>query len=307
MKMLKYLLQHAWEVLCRDGPVTVVQEAMKYLGLYYTPDKLVKWWLTRLAHVKVVAREVQGSTMMLDLSDRGIHRDLYLHGIREPQATRYLQGILQPGWTVVDIGANIGYYALQEARVVQVVIAIEPSPDNYRALVNNVRLNDYKNVLTYRLAVGDKEGVVGLALSHACNWNSIAEVGGDIDVMVTTLDRFVDGGRVDFVRMDVEGYEMKVLRGMEDILRKYRPRMFLEVHRDKLVDYGNSQREVMEYLAGFGYSIEKAFVMGRDGISGRRIDKLLADREMAKVITEQGIASHLFFSCGAITGMAIDE
>ena len=298
--MTKYLLQHAWEVLCRDGPITLIQEAIKYLGLYYTPDKLIKWWLTRLAGVKVAIRDVQGSTMILDLSDRGIHRDLYLHGIREPQATRYLQSILRPEWTVVDIGANIGYYALQEAQRVRTVIAIEPTPESYGILADNVKLNGYRNVHVYCLAVGDREGEVGFCLSRACNWNSVTEGQGDIKVPMMTLDKFLAGARVDFVRMDVEGYEMNILKGMEGILQKQKPRMFLEIHRDKLRGYGNTQREVMGYLASFGYGIEQSFIMGRKSSTGR-ISDLLANKRTAKEITEQAIASHIFFSCDVTT------
>lgn len=302
--MRKYLMQHAWETLRRDGPITLIQEVVKYLGLYYTPDKLIKWWLTRLANVKVAVCEVQGSSMILDLSDKGIHRDLYLHGIREPQATRYLQSILQPEWVVVDIGANIGYYALQEARAVRSVIALEPAPENYKGLAHNVELNGYRNVRAYRLAIGDETREIGFVLSRACNWNSVAESGGDITVPMFPLDIFLNGVRADFVRMDVEGYEMKILRGMEGILRNHRPRMFIEVHRDKLREYGSSQREVMEYLAQFGYQIEKSFIMGRESVTGR-LDTLLANADTAREITERGIASHIFFNCYVTTQRAM--
>jgi FkbM family methyltransferase len=293
--LLKYLIQHAWETLWRDGPITLTQEVIKYLGLYYTPDKLIKWWWAWLKGIREVICVVQGSSMMLNLSDKGIHRDLYLHGIREPQATRYLQSILRPEWAVVDIGANIGYYALQEAQRVRTVIAIEPTPESYEMLLLNIGLNGYKNVRPHCLAVGDHEGEVGFAISRACNWNSVAEGDGDIKVPMTTLDKLLGEEKVDFVRMDVEGYEMNILRGMEGILREQKPRMFLEVHRDKLKDYGSSQREVMEYLARLGYYIEESFIMGRKSSTGN-LNTLLAVERTRKEITEQSIASHLFFS-----------
>jgi len=299
--MMRYLFQHAWEVLRRDGPITLVQEALKYIGLYYTPDKLIKWWLTRLANVKVAVCEVQGSAMILDLSDKGINRDLYLHRIREPQATRYLQSILQPNWTVVDIGANIGYYALQEARVAKNVIAIEPTPSSHKALVANVALNRYPNIETWQMAVGDHNGQVGFEISRACNWNSVSPASrGDMQVQMIMLDELIDGRWVDYVRMDVEGYELCVLKGMEQTLRKKKPRMFIEVHRDKLRDYGNTQRGLMEYLAGFGYGIEKSFIMGKESVTGR-LEDLLADPDIAWEITHRGIASHIFFSCDVTT------
>ena len=298
---MRYLVQHAWEVLRRDGLITLMQEALKYIGLYYTPPKLIKWWLTRLANVEVAVCEVQGSSMILDLSDKGIQRDLYLHGIREPQATRYLRSILQPNWTVVDIGANIGYYALQEARVVKNVIAIEPTPTSHKTLATNVALNGYGNVETWQMAVGDHSGQIGFVISRACNWNSVSPVStGNIKVWMATLDDILDGRWVDYIRMDVEGYELCVLRGMEQTLRKKKPGMFIEVHRDKLRDYGNTQRELMEYLASFGYGIERSFIMGRESVTGRLGD-LLADKETTREITERGIASHIFFSCDVTT------
>jgi len=201
----------------------------------------------------------------------------------------------------VDIGANIGYYALQEARCAEYVIAIEPTPDSYEILENNIAINEYENVEAHQLAIGDYVGCARFEISRACNWNSIArnDKKGTISVRVETLDTFLGDGQdewcqVDFIRMDVEGYEFNVLKGMEGLLREEHPRMFIEVHRDKLRDYGHTQRELMEYLARFGYSIEKSFIMGRESITGR-IDNLLRHKDSAWEITERGIASHIFF------------
>jgi FkbM family methyltransferase len=295
--MFKYLLQHAWMVLKTDGLITLIQEAIKYIGLYHTPDKVIRWWLIKLANVTTAVREVQGSLMMLDLTDKGIHKDLFLNGIREPQATKYLREILEPDWTVVDIGANIGYYALQEADIVSDVIAIEPSPANCEILEHNIELNGYYNIDVQQLAIGDCEGVIGFKLNQACNWNSIAPKGeeGNIIVQIVPLDKLVNGSQVDFVRMDVEGYEMNVLKGMERILKENRPRLFIEVHRDKLKDYGSSQTELLEYLASFGYQIEKSFIMARESVTGD-IRRLLSHEVTRKEITERGIASHIFFN-----------
>lgn len=294
--MFKYLIQHAWMVLRTDGLITLLQEAIKYIGLYHTTDKIIRWWLIKLAKVDKAVRDVQGSLMILDLTDKGIHKDLYLNGIREPQATKYLQEIMEPDWLVVDIGANIGYYALQEAKVVSEVIALEPSPENYETLEMNIDLNNYFNIGAYQMAIGDHVGHVDFEIARACNWSSVAfaRKEGTIVVQMETLDKFLNGNKVDYVRMDVEGYEMNVLKGMAKVLKEHKPRLFIEVHRDKLRNYGSSQRELLEYLSGFGYSIEKSFIMGRESVTGS-IDKLLSHKETAREITERGIASHIFF------------
>ena len=73
--------------------------------------------------------------------------------------------------------------------------------------------------------------------------------------------------------------------------------MFIEVHRDLLEDYGSSQLEFMELLANYDYCISKSFISARPGPEGN-IKKLLANPTTRKIITERGIASHVFFTGG---------
>lgn len=294
--MLKYSLRYAWRVFKSDGLIILVQETLRYMALYATPDKIIKYWLLRLFNVGRIVRNVQGSLMLLNLKDRGIQTDLFMHGIREVQATKHLRSIMQPDWTMVEIGANIGYYALMEARAVKRVIAIEPGPDNYKGLMTNIALNGYRNIETHQLAIGDHKGVVGFEISKACNWNKIARpnVTGDVQVQMTTLDDFLQGRKIDFLRMDVEGYELCILKGMPQTIRDSRPGMFIEVHRDLLRDYGGSQKELMEYLASFGYYVSRSYPTGKEVPIGR-IDKLLADPLTAKWLTEKSVGGHLFF------------
>ena len=299
--MIRILLRSAWETWRADGLKVLAEQTLRYMILYGSPIRLGRYWLNRwMGKTKQVVR-VQGSLMELNLKDRGIHADLFISGSREPQATRYLQQILQPKWRVVDIGANIGYYALMEARQVKVVYAIEPGRANCENLIANAFLNPYRNIKCHHLAIGDHNGSVGFHLSKACNWNRIA-VGNDstdTEVSMTTLDDFVrdmvKGKRVDFVRMDVEGYEMAILRGADRVLRTNRPAMFIEVHRDLLEDYGSSQLEFMELLADYNYGIIKCFISARQGPEGP-IKMLLVDDDTRYMITRRGIASHMFFA-----------
>ena len=293
--MLKYLLKSAYETYKSDGILVLFEQIARYFILYGNPVNIADYWYKRLSGKRWQKVKVQGSFMLLDLKDKGIHADLYINRIREPQATRYLQSIMKPDWTVADIGANIGYYALQEASKVKEVIAIEPSPDNYKNLVHNISLNHYKNIETHQLAIGDHDGEIGFEIAAACNWNKIARDGkGNINVKLTTLDKFLNGRKVDFIRMDVEGYELSILKGMDNTLKTYRPAMFIEVHRDLLKDYGSSQLEFMEYLAKYDYAIDKAFISAREGCQGK-IRNLLAIPKYRQTITERGIASHIFF------------
>ena len=116
-----------------------------------------------------------------------------------------------------------------------------------------------------------------------------------------TLDSFVKEHKiahVDYLRMDVEGYEFAVIQGARRTIERDRPDMFIEVHRDRLADYGHSQLEFMEMMAGYGYYIRKSYISAMEGPEGR-ISKLLADPVARKRITTRGIASHIFFSGSA--------
>ena len=160
-----------------------------------------------------VCRDILGSRMFLDVKDPGICRDSILYGIREEWAIGVMKDLLRPGQTVVDVGANIGFYVLLESLKVGPsgkVYAIEPVPDNYELLRRNVDLNQRGNIEMHRCAVGDKPGRAQMHLSHLRNWHAMTAVhatGRVIDVEVVTLDAFLEGKpSPSLVRMDVEGY-----------------------------------------------------------------------------------------------------
>ena len=182
-----------------------------------------------------VVKEIQGSRMSLNLNDKGISKDLFQFGIRERASTRMMQNILSKDKVVVDIGANIGYYALMEAKAGATVFAIEPVPDNFKSLSSNIELNEYKTIETYQMAIGSKNTTVRMALSEKSNLHVITtdDNGNGIDVKVMKLDDFLIGKKTpDIVRMDVEGYEYNIIKGMPKTLDKMKQGswLFIEVH-----------------------------------------------------------------------------
>lgn len=293
--MTKILVRSAYETYKADGFKILAEQTLRYINIYGNPKNLARYWIAKTKGQYKQIVNIQGSLMELDLHDKGIHSDLFINGIREPQATKYLQSILQPDWVVVEAGSNIGYYALMEAKVCKSVIAIEAGKDNYNSFLKNIRLNGYNNIQAFHLAAGDKNCYTSFRIDKACNWNRISTNGDSQDELVRMmkLDEFIET-KVDFVRMDVEGYEYNILLGMDRILRQDRPQMFIEVHRDLLKDYGYSQLQFMEMLADYDYSISKSYISARESVSGK-IKDLLSDSYSRKMITERGIASHMFF------------
>jgi len=250
-------------------------------------------------------RVVQGSKMNLPLADRGVARDLSIRGIREREETRLIQRILKPGMTVIDVGANMGYYALMEARAVGVegrVYAIEPEPRNYRLLVRNVALNEYGNVFTFPLGISDETGSSRLHIStHSNLHNLVAPIKAGknlhtIDIEVQRLDDFIqeqeiDPARVDLVRMDVEGWEAKILEGMQGLLRASQQlKLFIEFHPGAIAGIpGHSLERSLRALDEHGFSIRYATGRATDGTRFQIHDLSITAFMGLAVIQESGL------------------
>ncbi|MFC1928297.1 FkbM family methyltransferase [Chloroflexota bacterium] len=182
-----------------------------------------------------------------------MQRTLFVWGWYEPQCTKVVMEWLKEGMTVVDIGANVGYYALLEAKIVGdkgMVYAIEPAPNNLEGLGKNVTINSLSNVEIYPLAVGDKSGKGELYLSVSSNLHNMlgtidksgprSSYTGVVEVETTTLDDFLkDKRQPDLVRMDVEGYEYFIIKGMQRTLNQNRNiRLYIEIHPSDMKTVG---------------------------------------------------------------------
>lgn len=169
--------------------------------------------------------------MRLDPDDTVVSVRLRQDGWFEPFETLLVQRLVSPGDTVVDVGANIGYYTLQFARLVGAtgrVVAFEPDPHNFALLEENVWQNGYRNVTLVRAAVAARSGGVRLHL-NAANRGDHRIYASDpgrpaIDVEAVALDEyFADhAGRLDLVKIDVQGAETGVFAGMRRLVAEHR-------------------------------------------------------------------------------------
>ena len=161
----------------------------------------------------------------LDLRDTIIARRLYLHGEFEPTECAYLASVLKPGMVVYDIGANLGYHTVLAARLVGPagrVICFEPDPANYSLLTENIRLNRLTNVTSFNCALGATTGSLEMHTSDS-NFGDhrMYETQGEAGrrkhtVRIECLDELVRAEHLplpDFVKLDVQGYEGRVLDG----------------------------------------------------------------------------------------------
>lgn len=198
-------------------------------------------------------------------------RCLYIGGSIEPNELAFVGRFLRPGMAVVDAGANEGWYSTFMARRVAadgLVLAVEPSERERTRLLRNVSINGLSNV---RVASEGLAANAGHAVLHIADpeHNGQNTLGSfvyegvtnalDVDIKLQRLDELAGhlGRRIDLIKMDVEGAELAVLRGAEQVLRESRPVILFELLDAALRAQNASAREVLAFLAQRGFSVLK--------------------------------------------------
>lgn len=199
----------------------------------------------------VLRRRFFRHNLYLDVSRTDTHRLLYLEGERFVTERALIAELLKRGDRVVDVGANIGYYAIMFARLVGKegsIFCIEPEPDNLVELRRNVAANDLCNVEILGAAAGEKAGKVSFAAG--INGRVSREPNDQLEVDMVLLDSVIND-KIALIKIDVEGYEGQVLAGAQRVIRQFHPKLFVEVHPDLLIGY--SMRDIIG-LVGSQYN-----------------------------------------------------
>ena len=180
--------------------------------------------------VGLVLVSAQGSMMFVDSRDIGVAPFLLQWGLYEKYETELFKKLVKKGMVVIDIGANIGYYTLLLSNLVGnegKVFAFEPDPYNYNLLCKNIKVNGCRNVIPVQKAVFGKSGKTELFLDKSnLGGHSLSEANVDkrasITVEATSLDDYFKNTdyKIDIVKMDVQGSEMEVLKGMTNMLNR---------------------------------------------------------------------------------------
>ena len=208
--------------------------------------------------LRPVQMEVRDFVMELDPRDL-VTQSILSSGIWEPESTRVVE-TLQEGEVFIDVGAHVGYYSLDASKRVGGsgrVISVEPNPPTADRLRRNILLNNASNVTVQQVACTDKEttlhffqagrentGSSSMSKENARSSREIEVRGAPLDAIVKALQL----GRVDLVKIDVEGAELQVLHGMTETLAKYRPKLIVELVDQNLKNLGASVGEVREFL-----------------------------------------------------------
>ena len=202
---------------------------------------------------------VGGVELYCDTADAAVTPGLR-SGVYEPHLTRVFERYCRPGMTVVDVGANLGYYSLLASRLVGSsgrVVALEPNSENCRLLLSSLRLNGSTNVELLPVAADVATGWAYYSTHVGSNGGLIdnGELLAHPGVVVPTfrLDDLVSE-RVDFLKMDVEGAEGRVVRGATRLIERDRPVVTTELKDEMLTRVSEmSVREYLGYFESIGY------------------------------------------------------
>ena len=171
----------------------------------------------------------------------------------EEQEFRLLESFVSPGNWVIDIGANVGHYTAKLSRLVGPagrVLAFEPVPRTFELLTANARQFPHANVTLMNVAVSDKPATMAMDVPDVQSGAYLArltEKETGLKILCLPLDSLPLPHRVRLVKIDAEGHEPSVLRGMTELLRRDRPVLIVEASSD----------ESVAYLREHGYSMEK--------------------------------------------------
>jgi len=256
----------------RDRTLAASIQLLRFYTVY-SPLEKGRWRIAAMTHA-CIAHLSEGSLMtikardgrrfLIDPREPQYQMGLLDLGMFEPAETRAVSAQVKPGFTIVDAGANFGWYTTLFSRLTGPggqVHAFEPMPPAADVLETNCELNRCENVTINRCALGERAeaGVLFHTRGKAC---------GDVSLFpsseasklpyhceIITLDAYANRqglSRCDLIKCDVEGAELAVLRGATAILREHRPSVLLEINPPALQRAGCTGRDVLEELNRYG-------------------------------------------------------
>ena len=228
-----------------------VDKCNKYYRLDYSINKSFNFYTLENCFISVMIRKNQvWEPEMYSIFDRFINKDS----------------------VVIECGCHIGIHTIKIASLCNKLYGFEPMPDTYEVLSKNIILNNVNNSIIYKKGVADKEGFTkyswisdnnpggsGLDNNPMGKPSYINSTDKNIEVELTTIDS-LNLDKLDFIKIDVEGYEPLVIKGGINTIRRHKPVIIMEVWKDHFgnvdIDYA---RELFKGLIDIGYDITHAF------------------------------------------------
>lgn len=222
--------------------------------------KVGAWRLGNVLGDRVlVGRTLGGSPITLSMRDHQ-HRAIYFYGEHEPDITALFRRLVSPGDTVLDVGANVGYFSILARELGASAHAFEPNPAVRALLVNSAKLGA-GSIEVVAAACSNHIGKMSLYVAEPGNTGlsslsapTTAPAARQHEVDVITLDDYAQrtGVRPSVIKIDVEGHEREVLAGAEQLLQSARPTVIAET----------GSPETLEFMRGLGFTAHRILADG---------------------------------------------
>ena len=216
---------------------------------------------------EAVAVALDGFSLYVRQDDKEVGARLAEAGQYEPHVTAELKPLLRDDTVFADVGANIGYFTILAASLTRTgkVIAFEPNRDNCALIRMSLGANGLHNVTLHPFAVSDAEAEFALDVSGSNGALREPSSADDLIVRSVVFDECVsEESRVDIIKMDIEGFEGRALRGMTQTIARHRPVLFSELSPSDLVRRSRMPpHDYLMQIEQLGYDLFELPFVGR--------------------------------------------
>jgi FkbM family methyltransferase len=188
-----------------------------------------------------------------------IGRAIFMKGEFDPIVFEPLISVLKPGGVFLDVGANVGYYSLLARDIVGTsgkVHAFEVDPRPLRCLRRTIQVGGFMNISMHEVAVGDVDGERRLVMRGECGHSSVQIGREGLVVQMTTLDSWRKKhpqGKLQAIKLDIEGGELSGLRGAVNLLREEHPVLVCELIEEHDGRKFSEPDKIFALLESLGY------------------------------------------------------
>ncbi len=218
-------------------------------------------------HKHIMLRWLENTKLILRTKS-SLFDYIFISGQYDINEMLFLKKVLKKGDVFVDAGANIGIYSIYASKIIcetGKVYAFEPSNREFNILLKNIKINRCNNILPFKVALSDKKGRASIIVEKQGGGNTLCdklcddnfEYDYEEDCVVDTLDNLLLNkvSKIDCIKVDVEGYDFKVLLGGQEILKKFNPHLLLEISKKSLENAGISEKNIISFVKDLGYNV----------------------------------------------------